>query len=140
MIAELVTSLREAQIVRTIRNEVRSYMTRNTAFITPEQQVIWFSSHSDRLYLYYDYNGAVIGYGLIRDIDGKWFGTLAVMPEFQNNGYGTEIYKHLIQQVDILYIEIDATNIPSMRSAVNAGFNIEYVGDKIIVWSARSKK
>ncbi len=138
----LVYDLFDAQLVRMIRNELRSFMTQNTNFITSETQEQWFNEHlstNNQLFLYCDEFGAPIGYGYIRYQDdmGKAWGTLAVMPEFQSQGYGTEIYKHLLSLVDELYIEIFADNNASLIAALKAGFVIRNVSDKTITLVVR---
>lgn len=139
MIVQQVTTVEDAQIVREIRNEVRQYMTRDIREITETEQAEWFNRQTGLLYLYYD-NGIPVGFGYLRDIDDNSWGTLAVVPEYQNRGYGTLIYKHLISLTSKLYIEIMADNVSSMRAAINAGFNIEYVGDKVIIFSAKRNR
>lgn len=139
MIIRQVTTIEQAQIVREIRNSVREHMTRHTEEITEYQQEQWFATQSGLLYLYFD-NTTVIGYSYLRDIDDRSWGTLAVVPDQQGKGYGMQIYKHLISLTNRLWIEIYSDNISSMRAAINAGFNIEHVGDKVIVFSAKRSK
>lgn len=136
MIIESISNLEQAQHIREIRNSVREYMTRYTDFITPENQVQWFRTYiqsDDEAYLYKDFTLAIVGYGYIRRIDGKCWGSLAVKPEFQGNGWGTAIYKHMIAMARELYIEIYAHNNESISAAIKAGFRLEHTGDTIIV-------
>lgn len=144
MIVQQVTTVEDAQIVREIRNSVRQYMTRDTREITETAQAEWFNRQTGLLYLYYaellDGTTTPIGFGYLRDIEDVSWGTLALFPVWQNMGYGTQIYRHLISLTNRLYIEIMADNISSMRAAINAGFNIEYVGDRVIVFSAKRNR
>lgn len=143
MKAKEITTLEDAQIVRRIRNVVRMHMTRDKSEKSTTQQEQWWNTRNPsalRLFLYYDNFNDPIAYGLLTvDSSGKWWGTLGVLPEVQNKGYGTEIYRHLTSQVQVLWIEIYSDNVSSMRAAVNAGFNVEYVGDKVVVFSAKRK-
>ena len=50
-----VTTPAEAEILRTIRNKCREYMTRSTEFITPEQQEEWFKTAFRKYDLYIAY-------------------------------------------------------------------------------------
>lgn len=139
---KLVSTLEEAQIVREIRNSVSEYMTRDTSYITKEQQQKWWENISKveyHLYLCLE-NAIPLGYGMLRYEDSKWLGTLAILPEHQNKGYGTDIYKFLASRIYPLWVEIYSDNIASLRAAVRAGFNIEHIGDKIIVFSTRKHK
>ena len=38
-----IVDIKQAQIMREIRNECRDYMTRDTSFISEEQQEKWFA-------------------------------------------------------------------------------------------------
>jgi len=44
LVFKRVTTPAEAEILRTIRNECKDYMTRSTEYITPEQQAEWFKT------------------------------------------------------------------------------------------------
>lgn len=138
-----VQTIEDAQIVRRIRNSVRQFMTRDKREISSAQQVEWWDTRNPsalRLFLYYDSFNDPVGFGMLTiDNEGRWWGTLAVTPESQNRGYGTEIYRHLISLVSVLYIEIFADNESSWRAAQNAGFKMEDVRDKVIVFSAKRK-
>ena len=139
MIIREVLTLEEAQIVRDIRNSMRNYMTRNAAFISSAQQKVRFEAlkHSnDKLFLYYDDNHASIGYGLWRLGGALAWGTLALKEEYHNQGYGTEIYKHLISLNGELWIEIFSDNRPSLIAAMKAGFDIIDIRDKIVILRA----
>lgn len=126
--AEQVTTLEQAQLVRLIRNECRSYMTNDSRFISSAQQEKWFSAFNADLFLYYDPYSAVVGYGMITN----GFGTLALLEEFRSMGYGTEVYKHLTSLCTPLKIEIFSDNIPSLISALKSGFVLDTMNDKTI--------
>lgn len=134
---ELANSLKHAQIVREIRNSVRQYMTRHTDFITPEQQEKWFYSYIDdidqELYLYYDIHNCCVGYGYVKKMNSKYWGSLAVKQEFQGRGFGTQIYKDMINQTSELWIEIYTHNQESISAAVEAGFQLVDVQDKVVI-------
>jgi GNAT superfamily N-acetyltransferase len=119
-----VDTIQHAQIVRLIRNEVKSFMTSDHKHITAEEQYSWWDL-SRVLYLYENLLGVYIGFGYIREINGKKWGTLAVLPEFQNEGYGTDIYKHLLDVAGELWLEIYSDNTPSLIAALKNGFVVQ---------------
>ena len=132
---KLVETLLDAQIVRMIRNTARERMTQNTRFITSQEQVAWFTKHTetkDKLYLYLDEYNSPLGYGYIRYTDKAW-GTLAVLEEFQSKGYGTDIYAHLVKEARDLWLEIFSDNSPSLIAALKNGFEIQSMNDKIVL-------
>jgi RimJ/RimL family protein N-acetyltransferase len=126
----------DLQVVRMIRNELKDFMTNHRAHITPEQQIKWFKNLSDKdaLLLWVDEHDAPIGYTFVTLKDGIYYGTLAVLPEFHNQGYGTEMYKHMVSSVapDKLHIEIFADNTPSLVAALKSGFTIVSATDKLV--------
>jgi len=135
----LVRDVIDAQIVRMIRNELKNFMTNHRAHITPMQQREWFVMLSDDnlLELWFDVSEAPIGYTLVMLKDGKYYGTLAVLPEFHNQGYGTEMYTHMVEWVrdchsEKLHIEIFADNTPSLVAALKSGFTIVSATDKLV--------
>lgn len=140
---EQVTTLEGALTAVHIRNTVAEFMTRDQSIISDELQSIWWSIAKDDpniiLYLALLEDATPIGYGLLKCAsDGRYWGTLAVLKEYHNQGYGTAIYQFLAAQVPELYIEIFSDNIASMRSAIKAGFTMEYAGDKTIIFSTRN--
>ena len=135
--------IQDAQIVRYIRNEIRGNLTNNSAFITSREQDTWFAALpiKNELFLYKNIDYAPIGYGfVVVGSDGRKWGTLGVLPEFQNKGYGQEIYKHLIEVANgDLWIEIFVSNNPSLVAALKSGFVIQSVGDKTIILRSEQK-
>lgn len=135
--------IQDAQIVRYIRNEIRGNLTNNSAYISSMDQHVWFARlpQQNKLFLYRDVYAAPVGYGYINvGSDGRKWGTLGVLPEFQNNGYGQEIYNDLIASADNdLWIEIFTNNNPSLVAALKCGFVIQTIGDKTIILRSENK-
>jgi len=138
-----VIRLQDAQTLRSIRNMVRDNMTNNRAFITDQDQVRWFYTigKSIKAYLVYNYYHACIGYGMLsrRTIgidEERWWGSIAVVPEFQRQGYGTGIYRLLrkigFEYCDDVYLEIFSDNIGSLRAATKADYVVVWANDKTI--------
>ena len=123
----------EAEVIRVIRNTGRQWMTRDTREITYDQQRVWWQARNAetcRIWL-----GRVaetdVAYGLLRLAEGRWWASLAVLPRYQGNGYGTEIYRYLAAATEHdVYAEILADNTPSIKACLNAGFTIAYAMDK----------
>lgn len=136
MIIKAVTTIEQAQIVRFIRNIVRMHMTNDSREITSTEQIKFFNKVQEGgnifLHLYYDENMAPVGFSLVQLKNDRWWGTLAVHPEFQNMGCGTEIYRHMKSLVPTLWIEIFSDNNASLISALKAGFAIVGMNDHTI--------
>lgn len=133
-----VDTIQHAQIVRSIRNEVRSFMTTNHAHISATEQYSWWDL-SRVLYLYENLLGAYVGFGYIREVNGKKWGTLAVSPEFQNEGYGTDIYKHLLEIAGELWLEIYSDNSPSLVAALKNGFVVQSANETTVTLKGNKK-
>jgi RimJ/RimL family protein N-acetyltransferase len=133
MNARRVKTLEEVETVRQIRNSGRQWMTRNTAEITPEQQRAWWltACHDPNLQLWLFSEAATdIGYGLLRlEADRRWC-SLAVLPRYQGQDYGTAIYRWLaLSTLEDVWAEILADNTPSIRACLKAGYQIAYAMD-----------
>jgi len=133
MNARPVKTLEEVETLRQIRDSGRQWMTRNTAEITPEQQRAWWLTACRdpnlRLWLFSE-AATDIGYGLLRlEADRLWC-SLAVLPRYQGQGYGTVIYRWLaLSTTEAVWAEILADNTPSIRACLKAGYQIAYAMD-----------
>lgn len=140
--------------VMRLRNAGRQYMTHDTHYITPEEQYDWWTTRDNNAYqvwivttpeidtifdpildqitLIRTGHEIIVGFCMLRYLpDGKVWGTLAVDPDWQGVGYGTAIYRFMIDQADQVWIEIRNDNIASLRAAHKAGFVIDYVGGSV---------
>lgn len=134
MNARSVTTDWEAEVVRVIRNSGRQWMTRHTDEIMYDQQRAWWrdAAHDPSLDLWlFSVSATDIGYGMVRLESGKEWCSLAVLPRYQGNGYGTQIYQHLaLSTIKDVWAEILADNTPSIKACLNAGFQVAYAMDK----------
>lgn len=134
MNARLVTTDWEAEVVRVIRNSGRQWMTRDTSEITYDQQQAWWKNacHDPSFDLWlFSVSATDIGYGMVRLENDKEWCSLAVLPRYQGNGYGTEIYRYLaLSTAQDVWAEILADNTPSIKACLNAGFQVAYAMDK----------
>ena len=128
----------EAQHIREVRNDVRHFMTRDTRYITQEEQAAWYTRYQEdvnqNVSLYFEMNqGEFVGYTYLVLRKGLWWGTLVVIPEQQGKGYGTWMYQDVIKRTKEVWIEIYADNEHSLKSAVKAGFEVVSVRDSILI-------
>lgn len=135
-------SLEDYQHVRSLRNTVKSYMTNDRQHITEQQQQI-FMKRADPLFLYFtDYN-SFIGYSLIKEKGGRYFGSLAIVEEFRGKGFGVKIYKHMQEVIQTihtdLWLDIYCDNNPSIIAALKAGFEFYNFCDDIMTFVYRSE-
>ena len=92
LVFKRVTTPAEAEILRTIRNECRTFMTRNTDEISPEQQQEWFKTAFKKYELYIAYaveSGACVvnaGYGLIHVNSDEYLLTGGLLPDYRDKG------------------------------------------------------
>lgn len=136
MNARPVHTEKDVETLRVIRNSGRQWMTRDQAEITPEMQRAWWAARAP-----YDYpiflfseSNTDVGYGLLRLEGGRWWCSLAVLPQHQRRGYGTGIYRWLaLAHSDDTWAEILADNTPSIRACLKAGYQIAYAQDRMAV-------
>jgi RimJ/RimL family protein N-acetyltransferase len=143
MIFREATTDADAESIRVIRNSGREWMTRHTAEIDFEAQQDWWRARDAatcRIWLA-RVSSTDVGYGLLRYEDGQWWCSLAVLPRFQGNGYGTEIYRYLALATEAeVWAEILADNTPSLRAALRAGYHLAWALDKHAVLVHRKAK
>ena len=124
----------DAEVIRVIRNSGRQWMTRDTREITYDQQQAWWAAYdlqeSMRIWIA-SVATTDVGYGLLRFEARQWWASLAVLPRYQGQGYGTDIYRYLAASTDQdVYAEILADNTPSIKACLGAGYTIAYAMDK----------
>lgn len=133
MIFRDATTLWDAEVVRIIRNSGRQWMTRDTHEIGYDDQQAWWAARdlaTCRIWLA-RVAETDVAYGLLRLENDRWWCSLAVLPRYQGNGYGSEIYRYLALATDQdVWAEILADNTPSIRACLRAGFQISHALDK----------
>jgi GNAT superfamily N-acetyltransferase len=131
---EVTTELADAEIVRTIRNSGREWMTRDTRHIDPIEQAAWWAKRDPaRCRIWVARLSATdVGYGLLRREGDRVWASLAVLPQFRGQGFGAAIYRWLaLATPEQVWAEILADNTPSIRACLRAGYQIAYAQDKI---------
>lgn len=127
----LVLSAADVERVRVLRNTGREQMTNDTREITQQAQQDWWSTiDNSRVLIWLCYDGATeVGFGMIRMLHARtpspnWYVTLVVAPEHHGKGYGTAIYRAMLERAPDgrLFAEILHRNEKSIRAAKAAGF------------------
>ena len=93
----------EAFEMRDIRNEVRQFMTHNTAEILPAEQAQWYKEtylpgrERGEIfgYLLRDDEGDAIGYGLISKRDGRWWVSGGLSESARGMGAGFQLFHEM---------------------------------------------
>lgn len=94
-----VTTDEDVDMLRRIRNACRGTFAYNNLEIDETAQKAWWVAMQGRIHAWlYAADDEVIGYGLIREEDGRWWDSVAVMPHVRGFGYGSEICSDLAQR------------------------------------------
>ena len=124
-----VTTLRDAQIMRGIRNECRSYMTNDTSYISFFRQARWWRKVKNDpnwwLYLFW-YNGSPIGYGIIRKKDMYWVSG-GIIAQSRGHGFGRHLFSFLTQVATnghSAYLEVLKTNERAFNLYQSLGYRV----------------
>lgn len=131
LILKPVISLEEVEILRTVRNECRTFMTRHQEFITPEQQQEWFTTapYKYKIFLVYrNYYGTIFdlaGFGLVLKNEQDNMVTGGLLSAYRDRGLGKELFKLLISHCDPekpLKLELLKSNIRALKTYEQLGF------------------
>jgi len=140
LVFKRVTTPAEAEILRTIRNDCKDFMTRSTDYITPEQQAEWFKTAFKKYELYIAYAveyGAIVvnaGFGVIHLEDEQYLLTGGLTPDYRDKGLGTPLFKFLIDNCNKqlpIRLEVLKTNTRAFKTYEKLGFSITGEKEKI---------
>lgn len=133
----LVASLRDALIVRRLRNLCRQHLTNFQGEIGLLAQARWYFAHyrkdvresKYRVFLFSRRDGSPIGFGALRLENDNLLITECVHPGLRGNGYGKFILRQMISTAnregrDII-AEIWASNDRSISLHEKRGFTLE---------------
>ena len=135
-----VTTPAEAEILRTIRNKCREYMTRSTDYITPEQQEVWFKTAFRKYDLYIAYaieHGVCIvdaGFGVVHKNEDEFLLTGGLVPEYRDKGLGKVIFKFLVDQCHKslpIRLEVLKTNTRAFKTYEGLNFRVTGENDNL---------
>lgn len=151
LVFKRVTTPAEAEILRTIRNGCREFMTRSTDYITPEQQQEWFKTAHKKYELYIAYaveHGAAVvdaGFGVIHKNEEESLLTGGLLLNYRDRGLGKVVFKFLLDQCTKLLpikLEVLKTNTRALKTYESLNFKViseddrlfymEYVYDSVI--------
>lgn len=135
-----VTTPAEGEILRTIRNKCREYMTRSTDYITPEQQEEWFKTAFRKYDLYIAYaieHGVCIvdaGFGVVHKNEDEFLLTGGLVPEYRDRGLGKVIFKFLVDQCHKslpIRLEVLKTNTRAFKTYEGLNFRVTGENDNL---------
>lgn len=137
-----ISNMRDVETVRTHRNACKDFMTRNTEYISSEQQAKWYyelDKDNNRLLLLNKiHHGAVvedIGYGYIRVENGEVLLTGGITSNERGKGYGYILFKNLVIFAEKyglpIRLEVLKTNAAGIATYKKVGFKTIGEDDKI---------
>lgn len=131
---EAVTTMRDAQDIRAIRNSIASFLTHDQRMIRDDTQAWWFDNIYKPAHAKGDmhaFKGSVDGlpmaYGLVNNIDGKFNLTGGIREIFRGEGFGRELFQFLTDFTlahcaDIVYLDVAMSNAPARALYESLGF------------------
>jgi len=128
----------DVELLRTIRNDCRKFMTRNTSEISPQDQQIWYKNldhEKHKLFLLHEIHcgvaGTIIGYGYIRVENGIVLLTGGLVESSRGKGHGHFLFNSLLQQSKQfnlpIELEVLKTNMVAFSVYNKLGFRV--IGD-----------
>lgn len=139
--AEAVETLEQAYHLANIRNACREGFAHDNEPISAQRQRAWWVAMKGRIkpWIYRDWIGFSVGYGMLRQTeDGRWWSSVAVLPEVAGKGYGGAITADLIRRVDhVVYAEARKDNPAAMR--LHRAADWEVVGEDERLMHYRSR-
>lgn len=125
----------QAQQMRHIRNQCRSYMTRHTSFITKEDQELWWRGFNPLLMSAYLYlvDGDPVGYGLITCEGLKCWVSGGLLPNWRDKGLGRQIFEHLTRECWVEpWLEVRADNTRAKKVYERLGYRETGESDGVV--------
>lgn len=140
--ARPVADAEDVEMLRFIRNTQRAGFAHDTAPISTAAQAVWWAANAGKLvaYLYQQAQTFVVGYGCLRlTDDGRWWSSVAVLPEFGGRGYGKAITAHLIRQspVGVVWGQARKDNPPADRIHDRRDWDV--VGEDERLWHYKTR-
>jgi GNAT superfamily N-acetyltransferase len=129
--------------LRMIRNACRDGFAHDTAEISHEQQLAWWAANKERVvgFLYRDLFGFPVGYGLVRrDDKGRWWSSVAVLPQYAGKGFGKAITRHVIRQCPAGVVYAEARKDHPAADRLHNRRDWDVVGEDAERWHYRTKE
>ena len=144
-----VKQLSDAQVVRQIRNDCREYMTKNTDYISEENQENWFNSlDHDKIKIFLMWivhHGVVfevVGFGYCRNVDYETYLTGGILESHRNRGYGKKLFSHLLEEAKSfktkITLEVLNSNARAEKVYRSIGFIPVYKDDRVMKMEYRN--
>lgn len=142
VILKKVDSDSDVESLRNIRNQCRSFMTRNSKEISKEEQVKWFGQLSDDVLVYllhvveYGVVAYPIGYGLLRKDDDCILISGGLVESERGKGFGSCLFSYLIENAKKfklpIKLEVLKNNIRAFAIYSKLGFRVISDDGKVI--------
>lgn len=142
LVLKRVETQSEVEYLRVIRNDCRSFMTRNPNYISSEEQLKWFETLSDDIVVYLLFNiefGVIvspIGYGLLRLENGFITISGGLVESERGKGYGSWLFEHLVNLAkeynSPIRLEVLKSNIKAFGIYSKLGFRVIDDNGKVI--------
>ena len=129
-----------------IRNEVRQFMTHNTAEIMPEQQAEWYretylpAREKGELFGYLVKNeDQTIGYGLISKRDGRWWVSGGLTEAARGQGAGYFLFEQMTMMIhedlrsEEAWLDVLNSNEAAKRLYEKLGYTAVMADDRLTV-------
>ena len=139
-------SASEAFEMMDIRNEVRQFMTHNTAEIMPAQQAEWYretylpARERGELFGYLVKNeDQTIGYGLISKRDGRWWVSGGLKSEARGQGAGYFLFEQMTLMIhedlrsEEAWLDVLNTNEGARRLYEKLGYTAVMADERLTV-------
>jgi GNAT superfamily N-acetyltransferase len=144
-----VKTLSDAQVVRLIRNECSKFMTRNSSYLSEEDQLSWFESldfNTIKLFLvnitYHGTEFIPIGYGYTKVENNKVYLTGGLIASYRGKGYGRKLFQHLVETAKTfnlpISLEVLVSNQPAISLYTSIGFEAVSQNEKVIVMELKN--
>lgn len=112
-------------LLRMVRNACAQWMTRHRDIISIEQQQLWWKTlnrETWKVFIYWCGN-MIVGFGILRLEDGKYWVTGGLIENVRGHGLGRELFTHLINLVkDDIWLEVLETNKIAHKLYMKLGF------------------
>jgi ribosomal protein S18 acetylase RimI-like enzyme len=141
--ARPVVDAEDVEMLRFIRNEQRQGFAHDTAPISTAAQTAWWGLMEGKViaYLYQQSQTFVVGYGLLRlDEDGRWWSSVAVLPEFGGRGYGKAVTSHIIRQSPTGVVYAQARKDNPQADRIHDRRDWEVTGEDKRLWHYRTRE
>lgn len=135
-----VQTLREALIMRRIRNACREFMTHNNGHIGLLRQIVWFYTAYARgrslafQAFVWRMNGRPVGYGIVRVANDKWWVTGGLIESARGKGFGRKIFETVTRVCHIVgedaWLDVFRDNRPAVELYYSLGYKLAQSYDR----------